>query len=440
MDYKFDENNHDNIIIKCVACLLERSISYNGYKRSIKNQLAAGLVGYRCRSCVFKTNEYKAKFLGKKRTIEQKETLSKSIKESWVNSRESRMQQFSSDVFLKRVQSQMIENNKKWKKDPVINEKMRIARANHPRVSSIQNQFYSILDDLNIKYFREYNDKPSDKECSIGPWTFDCVIPRDGQRTLLVDINGNWIHSQPSIVVRDAQKLSYIVNNFSDKYECRAIWEHDLSCYNKIIETVKYWMGITKIELVDFNFSDIAIKEPLADDYRLLLSKYHYLPNAGRGGVVYGAFINDALIAVCVFSKLSRQNIHKSVGEYNFNELVELSRFCVHPRFQKKNLGSWFISRCLKLFKARNNGVKAVISYCDTTFNHNGALYKSLGFMCDKIVKPDYWYTNSYGDVMHKKTLYNKAVKMGTTENEFAAQFNYTKVIGKEKLRFIFKY
>jgi hypothetical protein len=39
---------------------------------------------------------------------------------------------------------------------------------------------------------------------------------------------------------------------------------------------------------------------------------------------------------------------------------------------------------------------------------------------------------------MHKKSLYNKAVKMGIKESEYAEQFGYQKVYGSDKLKFVF--
>lgn len=51
----------------------------------------------------------------------------------------------------------------------------------------------------------------------------------------------------------------------------------------------------------------------------------------------------------------------------------------------------------------------------------------------------DYWYAKEDGWVMHKRTLYGQAVNMKITEKEFAEKFGYTKVWGKEKLRYIYK-
>lgn len=312
-------------------------------------------------------------------------------------------------------------------------EKMAIVRSAQPRTSSIQDILYSILNDLGVKYYREYNNGPTDKECVIGPWIFDCVVPRENKTSLLIECQGSYWHSISDKCIRDEQKASYISNNLSDKYGLKYLWEHEFSCKSKILETLKYWLDINTLEQIDFGFNDISIKIAPPADYKPLLGKYHYLPNAGRGGIVYGAYLQDEIIAVCVFSPLIRQNI--TIQDYSKNEVRELSRLCLHPKYRKKNFLSWFISRCLRLLDKK---YKCVISYCDTTFNHTGAIYKACNFKMDKEVPPDYWYISNDGWVMHKRTLYGHAVKMSMTESEYAELNNYHRVFGKKKLRFVF--
>jgi len=69
---------------------------------------------------------------------------------------------------------------------------------------------------------------------------------------------------------------------------------------------------------------------------------------------------------------------------------------------------------------------------------YNGAVYKACNFVCDGESLPEYWYRGADGWAMHKKTLYNKAVKLGLTEAQYAAQFGYRKIRGKKKLRFVY--
>lgn len=323
--------------------------------------------------------------------------------------------------------------SKRMWEDPDYKCKMSAHRSNqHIQISSIQNELYSILDDLGIEYYRERDDGPNDPETIIGPYRFDCAIQLSNKK-LLIECQGDYWHALNKTVASDTAKATYIARYHPD-CEIKYLWEHEFKCKNKIIELIKYWVGLTNIELIDYDFNDISIRECLAKDYKLLLSKYHYLPNAGRGGMAHGshgAYLGGKLIAVCVFGPLVRQNL-----PWDNKAARELSRLCIHPRYQKKNFASWFVSRCIKLLDPK---YRTIISYCDTTFNHDGAIYKACNFRLDGEVKPDYWYAAEGGWVMHKKTLYNQARKMSLSEKEFATLYGYRKIYGNKKLRFVYE-
>jgi len=356
-----------------------------------------------------------------------KEKRKKSISEKWSNDKVYRQtiinklkSYASKSCNIDRSRNAAL---KQWENDE-FRSKMKVVLDNTKKVSSQQEILYTILDDLGVKYFRERNDGSDDKECSIGPYSFDCVIPT-GCKNILIEVQGEYWHSQPGNILRDNQKLSYISNNFPN-CEVKYIWDHEFLFKDRVVETIKYWLGISSVDYVDFSFNDVAIRKSKSNEYRELLSKYHYLSSAGRGGTAIGAYYLDQLIAVCVFSPMIRQNID--------NNAKELSRLCIHPSFQKKNFGSWFIARSLKEIK--KTGVSKIISYCDTTYNHDGSVYKASNFVLVGEVKPDYWYVDGDGWVMHKKTLYNRAVNMGMKEKDYAAKHGYTKVWGKNKLKF----
>jgi len=334
--------------------------------------------------------------------------------------RESMRKIWSIPGYRERMQKIARENALRLWKDPAYREKMAVVRSNMPRISSIQLVLYSILDDLGVVYEAEHQ---------IGPYCFDCAIQLHN-KTLLIECQGEYWHSLGKAVRNDKAKSTY-VERYCKDYELRYLWEHEFGCKDRVIELIKYWVGLSSIEAVDFEFGDINIKPSTADEYRSLLSKYHYLSNAGRGGNVLGAYLMDCLVAVCVFSPLTRQNL-----PWDRETTRELSRLCIHPRYQKKNFASWFVSRCIKRLPDK---YRTVISYCDTTFNHNGATYKACNFRLDGEVKPDYWYVSINGWVMHKKTLYNRARKMSLTESEYATKHNYNKVFGEKKLRFVYE-
>jgi hypothetical protein len=324
------------------------------------------------------------------------------LREKWANDR------FYRSTMIIRL-NEILKSNKR-------RETMAYARQNQPKISSIQKTLYSMLDDLGVKYT---------PEAKIGPYTFDCLIQRDNKPTLLIECQGDYWHSLDKVIKKDAKKCSYITN--LPNYELKYLWEHEFGCKDKIIETIRYWLNINS-EILNFNKSDVIIKQCLAEQYKLLLSKYHYLPNAGRGGIAYGAFKGDELIAVCIFSPLIRQNTPDDKDSTR-----ELSRLCINPKYNIKNFASWFISKCIKKL---NKKYTKIISYCDTTFNHNGAVYKACNFKFVSTIKPDYWYVSNDGWMMHKKTLYNKAVNMSMSESEFAIKNGYKKTYGLNKLKY----
>jgi hypothetical protein len=411
------------VIKICQNCGVHAKVRYKGFNKPSSP--------YFCRKCVVNRPEVKQK-LSDCTSKQWKSTdfanrVTENSKRIWTNpDLNKKMSVVRTDPIKK---ASMIKANKdKWL-EKSHQDKMTQIRSQYPHISSIQKSLYSILDDLKIQYFGEFDDH-TDQQCIIGPYIFDCVISREGKKTMLIECQGDYWHSLPSKQSRDLAKSNYISNNFPDQYELKYIWEHEFKCKDRIIETIKHWLGLTTLEVVDFDFDLVSILDCPSSDYKLLLSKYHYLANAGRGGIAYGAYLNNELIAVCVFSPLVRQNM-----PYDYDSTRELSRLCIHPKYQKKNFASWFVGKCIKKLDPK---FKTIISYCDTTFNHDGATYRACNFMLDGEVDPDYWYSSPDGWIMHKKSLYNHAVRMHMSESEYAEKLGYKKVWGSKKLRFIF--
>lgn len=289
-----------------------------------------------------------------------------------------------------------------------------------PKVSSLQTILYSILDDMGIKYYREYNDRASDPECVIGPYSFDCVIPRNGRPTLLIECQGEYWHSLSDNVRRDAAKSSYIINNFPDQYELRYLWEHEFQNQNKVLQTLQFWLG-EKLQPINFNLSSVQVRKCLPSDYKLFLSKYHYIVNH-TWGITYGAFLENILIAICIFTKIKQ-------------DTKELSHLCIHPSYYNNNFGSWFINHCIELLPLEIN---AVISYYDSTISYNYEIYETCKFIKSEIINPDYWYIDNVGWVMHKKTFRERAVAVRMTEDDYAMKHKYKKILGHEKIKLVF--
>ena len=463
------------IIVICDKCKAQRSIIYATYKNQLR------LVGSDdCTSCKAKNNRIKHKKSYENSDIDRAKSLSITMKRKWgteeykasqiasinsesnikilseinktrwkdddyrnkiVNSLKIKYSNDSdfknkmrliwdSDEFklkskpilsedqLKRLKEGVI---KKWKTDS-YKTNAAIGREKYQgRPSSIETILCQILDDLNIKYLKQHR---------IGFYLFDCFLI---DYNILIECNGDYWHSLPNAVNNDKTKSSYIINNFPE-YKLHYIWEHEFKCKDKIIELIKYWTG-TKLDIIDFDFKDLIMKDVELKDARLFVDKYHYSGTIGNTKNRYGCYYDNELIVLCSFGHITR---NESATRLNIksNELLELTRFCIHNKYQKKNLASWFINKCVNEIKKLNR-YKCLISFADTTFNHSGVIYKALGWINDGIVPPSYWYVDKDGYVMHKKTLWNHANSLKMTENDFASKHEYTKVTGKEKIRYI---
>lgn len=312
-----------------------------------------------------------------------------------------------------------INGQKPWL-DPIYRERMAVVRANQPRVSCLQTMLYGFLRDLGVDYYEEGD------RTAIGYYAFDCVIPRQRsmQRNLLIECQGDYWHTLAATVPRDKAKFTYIERYFPE-HEIMYLWEHEFYTDGRILDRLKLKLGL-EISTVDFEFADIQLVNDVpTKDVRAFLDAYHYI-GRGRGGQTLGAYYEGQLVALGVFSSPLRQNMELH-GSFR-----ELSRFCIHPSYHKKNFASWLLARFITLVDAPR-----IVAYADTTVGHTGAMYKAANFVLAHEVPSDYWYVDIAGYVMHKRTLYGRASKMKLTEAQFAEEFGYIKKYGGKKLCYV---
>lgn len=148
------------------------------------------------------------------------------------------------------------------------------------------------------------------------------------------------------------------------------------------------------------------------------------------------ARLGDAIIAVAKFSSVIRNEVATSVG-LDPRNVLELDRFCIHPSYHQRNFASWMISRSVREVFSSFPDVRALVSFSDMTYGHVGTIYRATNWRELGLVRPDYFYVDGSGFIMHKKTLYNRAVRMGMTESEYAEKYGYSKTMGREKVKFI---
>lgn len=146
--------------------------------------------------------------------------------------------------------------------------------------------------------------------------------------------------------------------------------------------------------------------------------------------------LGDKIIAVAIFVHPNRKETATRLG-FKPKQMFELSRFCICPGYNKKNLASWFISKSIKILRRERKEIKCLISFADPLFGHDGTLYKASNWKYNGDTTASYFYRDPDGYVMHKKTLYNLAISHKSKESEFASQHGYVKVNTPPKKRFI---
>jgi hypothetical protein len=125
----------------------------------------------------------------------------------------------------------------------------------------------------------------------------------------------------------------------------------------------------------DVRKSDVEVRLMNARAANAYAAEHHYLhrPRVGQR-LCYEVLVNERFEGILVYA---RPMVCAPIFGYQPKEIIELARvwFKTNPR----NLGSCAIRASLKRIPKDWPGVKAVISWCDTS-RFDGALYKATGF------------------------------------------------------------
>jgi len=85
----------------------------------------------------------------------------------------------------------------------------------------------------------------------------------------------------------------------------------------------------------------------------------------------------DDMIGAMIYGRIAMANVWRKYAEKE-SDLTELRRLCCIDD-TPKNTESYFIGHTLRWLK-KNTDVKRVISYADTTYDHEGTIYKASNF------------------------------------------------------------
>jgi GNAT superfamily N-acetyltransferase len=320
------------------------------------------------------------------------------------------------------LRKQRSDNAKRMWRNPVYRAKFSRFLASKQDSSVLERIANKIVTDMG---FRPY-------KLTHGGWTFDVAVDLAGRKGLLVEVQGEYVHSLPMNANRDALKRDYFARHLSARYELRYLYERDFYAMGKVRGQLADWLGVVdRVEQIDFASIELA-QDAKAFDF---IQAYHYL-STKRGGIPIVARLGETVVAACIFSPPVRLECAARLG-LEPRALLELSRFCINPKYQVRNLGSWFLARAMGHVRRLVPAVKAFITWADTTMGHDGTLYKAVGFTYDGRAPATYWYVDAGGHWFHKKSVWNQASRNKSTEAEWAAKHGLVKIKGQALLRFI---
>lgn len=277
----------------------------------------------------------------------------------------------------------------------------------------------NVLKEMSIKYTPQYK---------LGYYSFDFLLP---DFNLLLEVQGEYWHQDS--IPKDSAKATYAVQQ---GYQVKHIWEHEFSQHGRIKQIIREFVT-EDFQPIEYEFSQLRVQEITVQEARIFYGMYHYLPSISKFGRHFGAFFNDQLICAVTFSQVTRKESYERLN-LKKSELKELSRFCIAPKFQRKNLASWFMAKSIKWIKSQDPTIKCLISFADTTLGHTGVIYQASNWAFDGETKPSYHWVTSDGYLAHKKTIWDRAKKMGEKENQYALSRGYTKIPSKAKRRFLY--
>lgn len=383
---------------------------------------------YKCKSCHVKTyannperiEKFKASHASSM-TTERRNICATSGAKAWDD---PTYKQKMSDLLKERNKSdpRIIDGRKKALDTFMANggkeHLAKIRTAQLGQISTIEATTMALLKEWGINFMHQY---------LVGYTRFDIYIP---SKNILLELQGDYWHRNTQEA--DSAKATYASNL---GYIVKHIWEHEFGQLGKIEHTLRQMLGIEPPPQIDFNFEDLTLHEITNLEARIFYGKYHYLPAIAKSGYHIGCKLGNEIIASCTFSHITRKQIADRllIGP---KSVRELGRFCIGPSYHKRNFATWFLSRATKLFKQRSPGIKVLISFADTTL-HDGTIYKAAGWVEDGMTARNYQYRSPDGYLAHKKPIWDRAKKLGITENEYASRFGYIKVWSKPKRRYL---
>jgi GNAT superfamily N-acetyltransferase len=194
----------------------------------------------------------------------------------------------------------------------------------------------------------------------------------------------------------------------------------------------------TETELINIELKGINIEKANVMEAREILNKYHYAKFGRPATIIYKAMYHGETIAIVKFTPVIRQEVATKEG-WKADETLELDRFCIVPKFQKKNAASRILSLVIQRVKQDKPDTKNLVSFADIEQGHAGIIYKASNW---KLLGPSpvsYRYETPEGRITNKKVVYNTAKRQCMTEQQYVESENLMKIRTPGKIKYHYK-
>lgn len=153
------------------------------------------------------------------------------------------------------------------------------------------------------------------------------------------------------------------------------------------------------------------------------VEKWHYSHNINglKDEYCFALYHENTMIGAAIFGEPATPGVVEAYSENGTLQVTELRRLCCIDN-TPRNTESYFIGQMFKWLR-QNTKVDVILSYADTTYGHQGTIYKATNFKfvgqspaVDKILYK--------GKLYHDKALrvYNGAKSKGAKQKPFSIE------------------
>ncbi len=183
-----------------------------------------------------------------------------------------------------------------------------------------------------------------------------------------------------------------------------------------VLDRIRHAFGATTIKM---DARKLTVREVDAATTRAFFDAQHIQGHATQHMYAVGLYDGDRLVQCMSLGKPSRAHVMDT-------STLELKRLAALPGTSVRGGAARLFRRLTEW--AKENGYKAVKSYCDLRYG-TGGVYDALGFRLVATSKPSYWYVKSrhrYSAISKRKTPEERLT--GLKEHELREQQGYFRI------------